>query len=100
MQMTMKNVEVQREEESKTTEEQKAYIDEGGYISSGLESDNDLDLLVEQEALRSQRMRAKPRRYAEMGEVNTGKEEIVMSKDMAKAVWDKVIDNMPQDYTF
>lgn len=84
MQMTMKNVEAQRTEESKTEEEQKAVVDEGGYISSGLESDNDLDLLVEQEALKNQRMRMKPRKFAEMGETNKGKEEISMSKDMAK----------------
>ena len=47
-------------------------------------------------------MRVKPaRQFAERGEVNKGdKEEINMSKEMAKAVWDKVIDNMPDDFTF
>jgi hypothetical protein len=35
-----------------------------------------------------------------MGETNTGKEEMEMSKDMAKAVWDQVVNNMPQDFTF
>ena len=93
-------------EEAKEEEEKKEepHVSETGYCSSGLESDNDLDLLVEQEALRNQRMRPKPsRRFAEMGEVgggNTGKEQIEMSKDMAKAVWDQVIDNMPDDYEF
>ena len=42
----------------------------------------------------------KPRKFAEMGETNKGKEEINLDKDMAKAVWDKVIDNMPDDFTF
>ena len=31
---------------------------------------------------------------------NFDKEEIEMSKEMAKAVWDKVIDNMPDDFNF
>ena len=39
-----------------------------------------------------------------MGEVTAGgpgaKEQIEMSKDMAKAVWDQVIDNMPENYNF
>ena len=49
MQMTMKNVEAQRKEEDKEEEEKKVVVhaDETGYCSSGLESDNDLDLLVE-----------------------------------------------------
>ena len=59
MQMTMKNVEVQRQEEDeeeKKAKEAKAKgtkppgqqgANEDGYCSSGLESDNDLDLLVE-----------------------------------------------------
>lgn len=49
MKMTMSNVEAQREEESKEIEEKKevVHVDETGYCSSGLESDNDLDLLVE-----------------------------------------------------
>ena len=59
MQMTMKNVEVQRQEEQeeeKVKEAKKkkgvndppqAGVNEEGYCSSGLESDNDLDLLVE-----------------------------------------------------
>ena len=60
---------------------------------------------MEQEALRSQRMRAKPKqpRYAEMGEVvapGSGKKQIEMTKDMAKAVWDQVIDNIPANFTF
>ena len=78
MQMTMKNIEQQREEETKEEEEKKAEpaVDDRGYTSSGLERDNDLDLLVEQEALRNQRMRPKPaRRFAEMGEVATGDKE-------------------------
>jgi hypothetical protein len=34
-------------------------------------------------------MRPKPRRFAEMGEVpSADKEQIEMSKEMAKAVWD------------
>ena len=43
--------------------------DDPGYCSSGLESDNDLDLLVEQEALRSNRMRSRPKKFAERGQV-------------------------------
>ena len=47
--MTMKNIEAQREEESKEEQDQqqKQRVDQSGYCSSGLESDNDLDLLVE-----------------------------------------------------
>ena len=50
-------------------------------------------------------MRAKPKqpRYAEMGEVvapGSGKKQIEMTKDMAKAVWDQVIDNIPANFTF
>ena len=49
MQMTMHNVEEERKEEAKEEEEKKEpeHVDETGYCSSGLESDNDLDLLVE-----------------------------------------------------
>lgn len=88
--MTLKNVEAQRLEENKEEEERKNQpeFDQNGYCSSGLESDNDLDLLVEQEALRNQSHRVKSRKFPEMGETNTGKEEMEMSKDMAKAVWD------------
>ena len=45
----MSNVEEQREEEKKEEEETKEVVnvDDSGYCSSGLESDNDLDLLVE-----------------------------------------------------
>ena len=105
--MTMKNVEVEREEEKKEEEEEeskepKPETDEG-YCSSGLESDNDLDLLVEQEALRNLRMRPKPvKRYAEMGEVpgRDGKAQMEMSKDLAWAVWDEVVNNIPEDFKF
>jgi len=47
--MTLKNIESQREEEIKEEEEKKSQpdVNEDGYCSSGLESDNDLDLLVE-----------------------------------------------------
>ena len=59
MQMTMKNVEAQRQEEQEEETKEKAAkkgtnnppgqagANEDGYCSSGLESDNDLDLLVE-----------------------------------------------------
>ena len=53
MKMTMNNVEAQRQEEDKEIEETKktgkkvVHVDETGYCSSGIESDNDLDLLVE-----------------------------------------------------
>lgn len=39
----------------KDDENEKKKLEDQGYASSGLESDNDLDLLVEQEVLRSQR---------------------------------------------
>ena len=42
-------------------EEEENSDDSDGYISSGLESDNDLDLLVEQEALSKKRMFARPK---------------------------------------
>ena len=70
--MSMQEQTAQREEEDKEEEERKKRSkgdDDPGYCSSGLESDNDLDLLVEQEALRSNRMRAKPKKFAERGEV-------------------------------
>ena len=58
--MTMKNIEEQkREEEKKGDEEGKSYGSDDQQ-SSGLESDNDLDLLVEQEVLSRRRMCAKP----------------------------------------
>ena len=58
--------------EKKEEEEKKAKGDDPGYCSSGLESDNDLDLLVEQEALRNTRQRAgekRQKKYAARGEV-------------------------------
>jgi len=47
--MTLKNVEAQRLEENQEEEERKnqSEYEQNGYCSSGLESDNDLDLLVE-----------------------------------------------------
>ena len=49
--MTIKNLEAEREEESKAESEeskkQEPMVNTQGYCSSGLESDNDLDLLVE-----------------------------------------------------
>ena len=72
MQMSMREQEKQREEEKKEEEEKKAKGDDPGYVSSGIESDNDLDLIVEQEALRTTRQRAGPkkqRKFAERGEV-------------------------------
>ena len=80
MQMSIQSQQEQKTEEAseetkKLEEEKKAFAEDGGYCSSGLESDNDLDLLVEQEALRNQRMRSKARKFAEMGEVaKDGKE--------------------------
>ena len=73
MKLSMQEQNAQREEEDKEAEDRKkaAKGDDPGYCSSGLESDNDLDLLVEQEALRSNRMRARPKKYAERGEVPT-----------------------------
>ena len=53
MKSTGEQIEEIRKEEAKEKEEVKE--EHQGYISSGLESDNDLDLLVEQEVLRSQR---------------------------------------------
>ena len=51
----MKQTQEQIEEMKKDDENEKKKLEDQGYASSGLESDNDLDLLVEQEVLRSQR---------------------------------------------
>ena len=68
MKMTMKNMEEQRKEEAKEEADAVAKeknkkndepVDDSGYVSSGLESDNDLALLIEQDTIRSQRMRAR-----------------------------------------
>ena len=53
MKKTAEQIEEIKAEEAKEKEEKKEEYQ--GYLSSGLESDNDLDLLVEQEVLRSQR---------------------------------------------
>ena len=51
----MKQTQETIEEMKKDDENEKKKLEDQGYASSGLESDNDLDLLVEQEVLRSQR---------------------------------------------
>ena len=79
-----------------------------GYESSGLESDNDLDLLVEQEVLRSQRAQrvrdriARHQRYAQRGEVAkaTGAVDMPLSKEESKKIWDATVANVPEDYDF
>jgi len=51
MQMSMKENEAQREEDTKEEEAEaekaRSGVEDPNYCSSGLESDNDLDLLVE-----------------------------------------------------
>lgn len=71
MKLSMQENNAQREEDEKWAEDRMKATkgDDPGYCSSGLESDNDLDLLVEQEALRSNRMRSRPKKFAERGQV-------------------------------
>ena len=60
MQATQEQLELRRkeeEEEDKQLTEKRKDDPEGTYYSSGLESDNDIDLLIEQDYLRSQRIR-------------------------------------------
>ena len=54
--MTMKNVEEQKREEEAAGDEEGKSNEDDEYESSGLESDNDLDLLVEQEVQSRRRM--------------------------------------------
>ena len=84
-------------------EEEEKGVESDGYISSGLESDNDLDLLVEQEALSKKRMFARPKgaswsRRNLAHKLNDGKTDF--SKEGVKASWDSLLESMPDDYTF
>ena len=82
------------EAKKKKSEEQYEY-------SSGLSSDGDVDMLVEQETLRNKKSKSGPA-PAETGSVDglKGKEEIVLTKEEAKMVWEKTCKNVPEEYTF
>jgi hypothetical protein len=107
MKKTAEQIEEMKAEEAKNKEDQEKE-EHQGYISSGLESDNDLDLLVEQEVLRSQRARrvrdriARHMRFAEQGEVAkaTGTRDMPLSKEESKNVWDAVVKNVAEEYDF
>lgn len=95
-------------EEMKKGDTEKKKLEDPGYASSGLESDNDLDLLVEQEVLRSQRAQrirdrvARHQRFAQRGEVAkaTGAVDLPLSKEESKKIWDATVANVPEDYDF
>jgi len=82
-------------------EAKKKKVTEQYEYSSGLSSDGDVDMLVEQEALRSKKSKNGPA-PAETGSVDglKGKEEIVLTKEEAKMVWEKTCKNVPEEYTF
>ena len=91
------------DEESKK-KESKRNLDDFDY-SSGIESDNDVDLLVEQEVLHSIKLKKEQQRREEeelqkKGELPSADDKIKISKDDAQKAWEKVLDEMPDKYNF
>lgn len=70
-------------------------------MSSGLESDNDIDLLVEQEVLNKKKTKMNYPRPVEHGSVaGKGEKEISLSKEEAKRIWELTLSNVPEEYDF
>ena len=72
--------------------------------SSGVESDHDLDLLVEQEVLQAVNMRKEMRRLQKVEEdkqpVVETKEEHGLSKEQVHKVWRATLIDIPDRYDF
>ena len=65
---------------------------EGDY-SSGLESDNDVDILAEESALRAKRLKKE-------AEMNGEKKEITLTKEENRIIWEKTFSNVDKEYDF
>ena len=72
--------------------EQEESKDPEDAMSSGLSSDNDADLIIEQDII-SQKRKHKKVAAQKPSEVN-------LDKDQAMKVWDLAIKDCPEDYTF
>jgi len=70
--------------------------DVGGDYSSGLDSDNDVDILAEESALRAKRLKKEADSKA-----NTNvQKEIKLTKEESKIIWDKTFGNVDKEYDF
>ena len=70
-----------------------------------MDSDNDVDLLVEQEVLHSIKLKheMQEREDTELrakGELPSTDEQIKMDNDAARKVWEKTLKQFPDDYDF
>lgn len=111
-------------DQKETEEAKKAEKDKDEYYTSGVESDHDVDLLVEQEVLTAVRMRAQLKEQLRLQgkgdsdeeEETVGHSQVVMqeeqkqpvkkkakpslTKDEARRLWDNTLRTVPDDYTF
>jgi hypothetical protein len=92
------------EEAKKKPGEGRKQVDEYDY-SSGIESDNDVDLLVEQDMITAMKLKKELKIREEddlrkKGELPSIDEQIVIGKEDAKRVWEKTLASMPDEYDF
>lgn len=68
--------------------------DNDGDYSSGLESDNDVDILAEEQAMRAKRLK----KENETKKIEP--KEMVLTKEESKIIWDKTFSNVDKEYDF
>lgn len=87
-----KDLQKEKEEKQKTKKDDDAW-------SSGIESDNDFDLLVEQEVLQAIKIRK-----ALKAQIPESAKEVAPKKQLTKEqsfeIWENILQDVPEDYDF